>query len=66
MNILFNNQSLEFSESFSITELLRTQGIEPKGIAVAVNNRVVPRSKWEETAVNDGDKVTMIRATCGG
>lgn len=37
-----------------------------KGIAVAVNAKVVPRSRWEVHALVDGDEVEIIRATQGG
>lgn len=36
------------------------------GMAVAVNDQVVPRSRWRDTEVFDGDRVEIIRATKGG
>lgn len=37
-----------------------------RGVAVAVNDRVVPRSQWAERALAEGDRVEIIRATQGG
>lgn len=37
-----------------------------KGIAVARNDRVVPRGEWRVTQLFDGDRVEIIRATQGG
>lgn len=37
-----------------------------KGLAVAVNDRVVSRSEWRDTQVFDGDRIEIIRATQGG
>ncbi len=37
-----------------------------KGIAVAQNGRVVPRSAWETTAVEPGDEIEIVKATQGG
>jgi len=36
------------------------------GIAVAVNNEVVPRSRWAATVLQDGDAVEVITAMQGG
>jgi thiamine biosynthesis protein ThiS len=36
------------------------------GIAVAVNNEVVPRSQWAGTVLQEGDAVEVITAMQGG
>ena len=36
------------------------------GIAVAVNDAVVPRGAWPARALASGDRVLVIRATQGG
>ncbi|MCL2207332.1 MAG: sulfur carrier protein ThiS [Fibromonadales bacterium] len=37
-----------------------------KGIAIAVNESVIPNSKWDRCALKDGDKILVVTATCGG
>ncbi|WP_027378858.1 sulfur carrier protein ThiS [Chryseobacterium daeguense] len=37
-----------------------------KGIAVALNNRIIPQLFWAETFLNDKDSVLIITATQGG
>lgn len=37
-----------------------------KGIAVALNNRIIPLSAWAETTLNDRDSVLIITAAQGG
>ncbi|NED98984.1 sulfur carrier protein ThiS [Phytoactinopolyspora halotolerans] len=37
-----------------------------RGIAVAVNSDVVPRSSWATTPVDTGDRVEILAATQGG
>jgi len=37
-----------------------------KGIAVALNNRIIPQSFWAETILNDNDSILIITATQGG
>lgn len=53
--------------SYSVGDLLAALDIEKtQGLAVAVNDRVVTRSKWDEREVEAGDSVEIIRATQGG
>ena len=42
------------------------QNLPATGIAVAVNNRMIPRAEWDSFALNDGDNILIIKAVCGG
>lgn len=37
-----------------------------EGIAIALNGRIVRRKDWAETALNEGDRVEIVRAMQGG
>jgi sulfur carrier protein len=37
-----------------------------RGLAVAVNAEVVPRSAWAETVLHDGDRVEVLTVAQGG
>jgi sulfur carrier protein len=37
-----------------------------QGLALAVNEQVVARSKWSDFVLHDGDQVIIIKATAGG
>ncbi len=37
-----------------------------KGIAIAVNDTVVSRSRWPEQQLREGDRVEIVRAVQGG
>jgi sulfur carrier protein len=39
---------------------------EPKGIAVAVDRCVIPRSQWPSTLVQVGSRVEVVTAAAGG
>jgi sulfur carrier protein len=39
---------------------------ERKGVAVAVNDAVVPRLTWPDRALAEADRVLVIHATQGG
>ncbi|WP_292009060.1 sulfur carrier protein ThiS [Chryseobacterium sp.] len=46
--------------------LIMEMSQKKNGIAVAVNNRIVPRSSWPETILKDKDSILIITATQGG
>lgn len=58
------------SEEVAATDLaglLDEKGIEGgRGVAVALNGRVVPRTAWATTALRAGDAVELVQARQGG
>ena len=66
MKIVCNGSDLELREGANVQEMFTQTSLEPKGVAVAVNDRVVPRGKWPECLLKAGDRVTIIRAAQGG
>ena len=52
----------------TIADLLAERAVEmnQRGIAVALNGSVVPRSAWGETALRPGDNIEIVRAKQGG
>ncbi len=51
----------------TVSALLAAKNLEEaRGVAVAVNNSVVPRSAWPTTLLSDGDVVEIVRAVGGG
>jgi sulfur carrier protein len=52
----------------SLAAVCLAEGVDParKGVAVALNGRVVRRDDWERTLVADGDRVEIVRAFPGG
>jgi len=67
MNIYINNKIQEIAGQPKITDALHALNIvSQKGIAIAINNNVIPRSEWESYALQADDKLTLIKATQGG
>ncbi len=67
MNILINGQATVMPENSTITDvLLHIKQIQTGGIAVAINDIVVPKGKWATSTVAEGDKILIIKASQGG
>ena len=62
-----NNSLHETGEGQTLTHLLVHLALaEQRGLAVAVNDSVVPRAEWPAHTLHEHDRVTIIRATQGG
>jgi sulfur carrier protein len=44
----------------------KTEQANPKGIAVALNGKVVPRQAWSDTTLQAGDQIEIVRVLQGG
>ncbi|MEM1115677.1 MAG: sulfur carrier protein ThiS [Bacteroidota bacterium] len=63
-----NGEPREVPSSLTVEALLSHLGRDPAqpGVAVALDERVVRRSAWAETTVDDGARVEIITAAQGG
>lgn len=68
MKIQINGEVLAVDEQLKLSEFveLRLNGKEPRGIAVALNEMIIPKSKWSETVLNENDNVEIVHAVQGG
>ena len=66
MEILINNEAFD-TQAKNLYDLLTEHGLnDQRGIAVAVNNFVVPKANWTIQKLINQDKITVIKATQGG
>jgi sulfur carrier protein len=67
MNIYVNSKLQEIAPEATIGDALTILNIaSQKGIAIAINNNVVPKTEWTNHKLREDDKVTLIKATQGG
>ena len=67
MIVFVNHTSIDVAQKANVARVLeQAQITTTKGIAVAVNNAVVPKAEWQTKTLNENDKITIIRATQGG
>ncbi|MFA5058379.1 MAG: sulfur carrier protein ThiS, partial [Opitutaceae bacterium] len=65
--IFLNDRPRRLSEPMTLIVLLDQLGLTArKGVAVAVNDAVVPRTAWPACVLVDADRVLVIQATQGG
>ena len=54
MKVTINNQQQEL------------EAMPDKGVALAINNEMVPREQWAERHICEGDDIVILKAFCGG
>jgi sulfur carrier protein len=65
MKVTVNDEAVEVDEQTTVAGLLERLGFPEKGIAVAVDWTVLPRSLWQ-TTLTDGAKLEVVTAVQGG
>lgn len=66
MNIIVNKEPMEVQDNIDIETLINELKLDRSGIAIAVNNVIMPKGRWNITHLSDKDKVLIITATQGG
>lgn len=66
MKVTVNGRDESLSSVTSVGDLVSTLVPAARGVAVAVNGTVVPRSQWTSTPLSDGDSVEVLSAAQGG
>jgi sulfur carrier protein len=59
-------RDLEAADGLSVRALLEGLELAGRRVAVAINSEVVPRSRFAEVRVREGDAVEVIQAVGGG
>ena len=67
MDITVNAQPYRMEEHANLIDVLeKAKIINRFGIAIAVNNTVVPKVEWEKFILKDKDNIIIINAISGG
>lgn len=67
MKILINDDEKDIIEHATIAQMLNNLDLTPiKGIALAVNDQVIPKVEWDRYPLHSGDKVLLIQTIAGG
>ena len=66
MTIRLNGEAYEIAGPVTISALLAALNIDPRIVAVEHNVVVVRRQHYDDTIVNEGDEVEIVRFVGGG
>ena len=66
VEVVVNGEPCVVPTSTTLAGLVALVGIERRGVAIAVDGQVVPRSAWTDSTLLDGARVEIVTAAAGG
>jgi sulfur carrier protein len=66
IQIILNGSPLEVSVPLTIVQLLDELALAGKRLAVERNGEIVPRSRFADARLADGDRIEVVMAVGGG
>ena len=66
MTYQLNGETRTAPTPLTVLELLRRSELLQRRVAVAINAEVVPKSRFADVVIRDGDRVEVIQAVGGG
>jgi len=64
--VFVNGVARDLAATATVLRLIADLAAPSRGVAVAVNGEVVPRSDWPGAALRAGDRVEVLTAAQGG
>ncbi|MEG5550287.1 sulfur carrier protein ThiS [Enterobacter wuhouensis] len=66
MRILFNDEPIQCDDGLTVAVLLeRLRQLKP-GTALALNQQILPRERWEHQQIGEGDQILLFQVIAGG
>jgi sulfur carrier protein len=66
IEVLVNGVASSVASSTTLEGLVQLIGVERRGVAIALDGQVIPRSAWPDSALVDGARVEIVTAAAGG
>lgn len=65
MKVIINKKETE-TQAANVKALAEELQLPTAGVAVAINNTMIPRTNWETTEVKENADIVIVKAFCGG
>ncbi|WP_027329067.1 sulfur carrier protein ThiS [Marinimicrobium agarilyticum] len=66
INVSLNNEAAEIPDQTLLSEALAQWDYGEQKLAVAINGEFVPRSRYGEVALREGDRLDIVKPVGGG
>jgi sulfur carrier protein len=68
LNVVLNGERREIEDGATVRAAVTATGApsEGRGVAVALDGEVVPRRRWDDLPLREGQHVEVVRAVQGG
>ncbi|WP_153914543.1 sulfur carrier protein ThiS [Shewanella sp. TC10] len=66
ITIEFNGLVEHLNSNANLLQLIELKNLNPKSLALVLNDQVVPRSRWGQIECQQSDKIDVFSAVAGG
>ena len=68
IKIKLNGDEKNIESQINLSEFIAKQlnNDDPRGIAIALNEMIIPKQKWDSVLINDNDSIEIVHAVQGG
>lgn len=66
MQITANGKARPVEAGWTVSEFIESIGLNPKYVIVELNGEALERARFAELALNEGDRIEVVRAVAGG
>ena len=66
MNLILNGEPRSVGSPLTLADLVQQLGMKSDRVAVELNSDIVPRQKWAETQLQEGDRLEIVHFVGGG
>ncbi|HYL09720.1 MAG TPA: sulfur carrier protein ThiS [Candidatus Acidoferrales bacterium] len=66
VTVVINGESREIPAGLTVNEMLARLGILAGRVALEYNQEILPRSRWDHTRVQSGDRFEIVHFVGGG
>jgi thiamine biosynthesis protein ThiS len=66
MKIEINGEPRSFNSPLTLSTLVEQLGMKSDRVAVELNRDIVPRDRWQDTQLSEGDRLEIVHFVGGG
>ncbi len=66
MRVHLNGEEKQVAEGLTLAALIEQLGMKPDRVAAELNREIVPRERWTETRLREGDRLEVVHFVGGG
>lgn len=67
MHIILNNNPESFAEDrLTVNELLEKKNFTFKMLVIKINGKLIPKDRYDNTLISNGDNVSVLHLISGG
>jgi len=66
MKVVINGEDRTVESPLTLAGLVQALGMKADRVAVELNRDIVPRDRWDQTQLADGDRLEIVHFVGGG